>query len=165
MTRHRLPVLLALVLTAVTAVSLGGAAHADNSTVTGPFGSGRHIEVRVWKAPGNASPGFQTSVWTYNGAALWRVDTVTDTTTLYANTCCGWGASFSKDGVSGSLSTGSTSIPISWTNNNAYEAQISGNFDNNAFNTISTKVCARGSAYSSALGVNSSQPSTCAGWF
>ncbi|TQS31028.1 hypothetical protein [Microbispora sp. KK1-11] len=159
----------ALALSVAGALVLGAPtapAYADNSTKTGSFGSGRHIEVRVWKAPGNNNPGFSTSVWTYNGAALWKVDWVKDVTTVYVNSVSGFSVSYAESGgPSGTVNTSGTELSLEWTNENAYESEVKGNISNSVLTTISTKVCGQGSAYSRSLGIASSVVSTCAGWF
>jgi hypothetical protein len=142
--------------------ALAPVASADNSTATAPMGSGHHIEARAWKDPGNNNPHFATSAWTYNGSALWNVTWIKDTADLYS-TGGGITVTCSTDGKCGA--TGSVSpnhVSMYWQNGNTDESEVGGQILT-SWNTLTTKVCSTGSAYSQALGLHG-QVTTCAGW-
>jgi hypothetical protein len=138
-------------------------AWADNATATAPFGSGRHIEARAWKDPGNWSPHWATSAWAYHGSALWRVTWIKNTADLYST-----GASITvtcstdkKCGATGSL-TGNK-VTVTWQNDNAYESDMGGQMVTNGI-VVATKVCSSAVGYSQPLGLHSNIATACAGW-
>lgn len=168
----RTQITLALAAAAALAAGVVSAtpALADSSVGTGAMGgNGYRIEAHAWKDPGNASPHWQTSAWTFHGSALQSVTRIRDTADLYSNgggftyTCS---VGFSGQNPTGSCSTtGSISTnhaTLWWENGNTYESEVGGQMMT-SWNTLTTKVCATASAYSQPLGIHGTA-STCVGW-
>jgi hypothetical protein len=146
-----------------TAVPLASTAWADNATSTAPFGAGRHIEARAWKEPGNWSPHWATSAWSYHGSALWSVTWIKNTADLYSTgatitvTC----STDKTCNASGSL-TGNK-VTMWWQNDGTYESDLGGQMVTNGV-VVATKVCSSAIGYSQPLGLRSNIATACAGW-
>ncbi|HEY6797716.1 MAG TPA: hypothetical protein VI248_23825 [Kineosporiaceae bacterium] len=139
------------------------AAWADNATATAPFGSGRHIEARVWKDKGNLSPHWTTSAWAYHGSALWKVTWIKNTADLYST-----GASITvscstdkKCTATGSL-TGNH-VSLWWQNGDSDESDLGGQMQVNGL-VVATKACSSAVGYSQPLGLHSNVATACVGW-
>jgi hypothetical protein len=145
------------------AAPLAPSARADNATATAPFGRGRHIEARAWKEPGNWSPHWATSAWSYHGAALWSVTWIKNTADLYSTgatitvTC----STERRCDATGSL-TGNK-VTVYWQNGNAYVSDMGGRMVTNGI-VVATKVCSSAVGYSQPLGLHSNIATACAGW-